>query len=128
MPLNRHVNVFGNYSYQADPDVEGFDPSETNFPPNNRFNTGFDFSVGRYLGNFSINYAGSAYWQDVLDQRYAGSTDAYTLVNGAFGVRWMGDRLTTSLKVNNLANEEVQQHIFGDIIKRQIIGEARFSF
>jgi outer membrane receptor protein involved in Fe transport len=128
LSLNRYVNVFTNYSYQADPDVEGFDPSETNFPPNNRFNAGFDFSVSRYLGNFSVNYAGSAYWQDVLDQRFAGSTDAYTLVNGAFGVRWLGDRITTSLKVNNLANEEVQQHIFGDIIKRQIVGEARFSF
>jgi len=128
LALNRYVNVFGNYSYQADPDVEGFDPSETNFPPNNRFNAGFDFSVSRYLGNFSLNYTDSAYWQDVLDQRFAGSTDAYTLLNGAFGVRWMGDRVTTSIKVNNLANEEVQQHIFGDIIKRQIVGEARFSF
>ena len=37
-------------------------------------------------------------------------------------------RLVTSLKVNNLANQEVQQHIFGDIVKRQIVGEARFTF
>jgi hypothetical protein len=34
----------------------------------------------------------------------------------------------TSLKINNLGNTEVQQHIFGDIVKRQIIGEARFTF
>ena len=100
----------------------------TNFPPNNRFNVGFDFGVSRYFGNFNVNHTDSAYWQDVLDQRFAGTTDAYTLVNGAFGVKWMGDRITTSIKVNNLANEEVQQHVFGDIIKRQIVGEARFSF
>lgn len=128
MALNRHVNVFTNYSYQADPDVDGFDPSEVNFPPNNRFNAGFDFGVSRYFGNFNVNYTDSAYWQDVLDQRFAGTTKAYTLLNAAFGVNWMGDRVTTSFKVNNLANEEVQQHIFGDIIKRQIVGEARFSF
>jgi outer membrane receptor protein involved in Fe transport len=126
--LNRYVNAFTNYSFQADPDVEGFDPSETNFPANHRFNIGFDASVGRYLGNFSVNYSSSAYWQDVLDQRFAGSTDAYTLVNGAFGVRWLDDRITTSLKVNNLANQEVQQHIFGDFMKRQVMGEARFAF
>ncbi len=126
--LNRYVNVFTNYSFQADPDVEGFDPSETNFPANHRFNVGFDASRGWLLGNFSVNYVSSAYWQDVLDQRFAGSTDAYTLVNGAVGVRWMGDRITTSLKVNNLANQEVQQHIFGDLMKRQVIGEARFAF
>ena len=128
LAVNRYVNVFGNYSYQADPVVEGFDPSETNMPPNNRFNAGFDFSKSRFLGNFSVNYTDSAYWQDVLDVRFAGSTEAYTLLNGAVGVRWLGDRITTSLKVNNLANEEVQQHIFGDIIKRQWIGEARFNF
>jgi hypothetical protein len=34
----------------------------------------------------------------------------------------------TSLKVMNLTNEDVQQHIFGDIIKRQVVGEARFIF
>jgi iron complex outermembrane receptor protein len=126
--VNRYVNTFANYSYQADPVVDGFDPSETNFPANNRFNAGFDFSVSRYLGNFSVNYSDSAYWQDVLDQRFAGTTDAYTLVNGAFGVRWMGDRITTSIKVNNLGNQEVQQHIFGDIMKRQVVGEARIAF
>jgi hypothetical protein len=60
--------------------------------------------------------------------RYAGTTDSYTLVNGAFGVRWLGDRVTTSIKAVNLGNQEVQQHIFGDILRRQIVGEVRFGF
>jgi outer membrane receptor protein involved in Fe transport len=126
--VNRYLNVTVNYSYQADPDVEGFDPSETNFPANNRFNAGFNFNYGRYLGNFMVSYVGDAYWQDVLDQRYAGSTDAFTLVNLGFGVKWMQDSLVTSLKITNLANSEVQQHIFGDIIKRQVVGEVRYGF
>ena len=126
--VNRYLNVNVNYSYQADPDVEGFDPSETNFPANNRFNAGFNFNYGRYLGNFMVSYTGDAYWQDVLDQRFAGSTDAFTLVNLGFGVKWMQDRLVTSLKITNLANSEVQQHIFGDILKRQVIGELRYGF
>jgi iron complex outermembrane receptor protein len=126
--INRYLNVIVNYSYQADPDVEGFDPSETNFPANNRFNAGFNFNYGRYLGNFMVSYTGDAYWQDVLDQRFAGTTDAFTLVNLGFGVKWMQDRLVTSLKINNLANSEVQQHIFGDILKRQVVGEVRYGF
>jgi len=126
--VNRHVNVTVNYSYQADPDVEGFDPSETNFPANNRFNAGFNFNYSRYVGNFMVSYTGDAYWQDVLDQRYAGTTDAFTLVNLGFGVKWKRDQLVTSLKVNNLLNSEVQQHIFGDIIKRQVVGEIRYGF
>ena len=126
--VNRYLSVFTNYSYQADPDVEGFDPSEINFPANNKFNIGFNGNYERYFGNLSVNYTDSAYWQDVLDQRYAGTTDAFTLVNMGLGVKWSQDRLVTSLKINNLLNSEVQQHIFGDIIKRQVVGEVRYSF
>ena len=126
--VNRYLSVFTNYSYQADPDVEGFDPSEINFPANNKFNIGFNGNYERYFGNLSVNYTDSAYWQDVLDQRYAGTTDAFTLVNMGLGVKWSQDRLVTSLKINNLLNSEVQQHIFGDIIKRQIAGELKVSF
>jgi len=126
--VTRDINVFVNYSYQADPVIEGFDPREANSPANNRFNAGFNFSHGHFLGNLDVNYSGSAYWQDVLDLRYAGTTDAYTLVNGAFGVRWGGEKVVTSLKIMNIGNSEVQQHIFGDILRRQIVGEVRFGF
>jgi hypothetical protein len=30
--------------------------------------------------------------------------------------------------VTNLANEEVMQHVFGDVTKRQVVGELRFIF
>ena len=102
--------------------------NDINWPAKNRFNTGFDFSYQRFLGNLSVNYTDTAYWQDVLDARYAGVTKAYTVVNGGVGVRWHGDRLVTSLKVGNLGNAEVQQHIFGDIVRRQVVGEARVTF
>jgi iron complex outermembrane receptor protein len=129
---NRYVNVFANYSYQWMPIAEGLPPGTTiedlNWPPKNRFNTGFNFSYTRYLGNLTLSYTDKAFWQDVLDARYAGFTDPFTTVNGAFGVRWLGDRLVTSIKMNNIGNEEMQQHIFGDIIKRQVVGEARVTF
>ena len=72
-----------------------------------------------------MNYSGDAFWQDVLDARYHGTTEAYTLVNGGFGLKWLGDQLTTTVKVINLLNEDVQQHVFGDILKRQVIGELQ---
>jgi iron complex outermembrane receptor protein len=129
---NKYVNVFANYSYQWMPVAEGLPPGTTiediNWPAKNRFNTGFDFSYSRYLGSMTVSYTDKAYWQDVLDVRYAGFTDPFTTVNGAFGVRWHGDRLVTTIKVNNLGNEQVQQHIFGDIIRRQVLGEARVAF
>ena len=36
--------------------------------------------------------------------------------------------ITTLVKVTNLFNEDIQQHIFGDIIKRSVVGEVRFTY
>jgi outer membrane receptor protein involved in Fe transport len=125
--VNQALNVFANYSYQATPDPN-FDISEVNLPPNNRFNAGFNYSQGRYLGNLSYTWVDEAYWQDVLDARYHGPTDSYSQVNGAFGLKWAGDKMVTTVKVINLFNEDIQSHVFGDVLKRQVIGELRVTF
>ena len=122
------LDLFANYSYQAKPEPDGFDISELNLPPKNRFNTGFGFSYNQFLGNLSVSYTDSAFWQDVLDARYSGTTKSFTLVNGSFGVKFGGGKVTTTVKGTNLANQKVQQHVFGDVMKRQVIGELRFQF
>jgi len=135
--VSGHVNAFVNYSWQSNPSLKSGDipdprktngSSEYNFPPNNRFNVGFNTSYGRFFGDAAVSYQGEAYWQDVLDARYAGTTDPFTLVNGSFGVKWLGGKLVTSVKGTNLANQEVMQHVFGDVIKRSVVGEVKVSF
>jgi outer membrane receptor for ferrienterochelin and colicin len=130
--INRYLSAFTNYSYQWMPEIENFRPgtsiTEINWPPKNRFNAGVDVNYSRFFGNFSVNYTDEAYWQDVLDVRFAGTTESYTLLNGAIGARWLDDRVTTSLKLTNLANDEIMQHIFGDILKRQVVAEVRVEF
>jgi outer membrane receptor protein involved in Fe transport len=125
--VNQALNVFANYSYQAEPEPD-FDKSEINLPPTNRFNAGFSYSSGMFLGNLSVSYVDDAYFQDVLDARFAGPTEAYTQVNGAFGMKFMNDKLQPAIKVINLLNEDIQSHVFGDILKRQVIGEVRVTF
>jgi outer membrane receptor protein involved in Fe transport len=125
---NEYVNVFANYSYQWKPVAEGFSDTEINWPAANRANMGFNVNYGRVLGNLTLNFTDEAFWQDVLDARYAGATPAFTLLSGGVGVRWAGDRLVTSIKINNLANDDIQQHIFGDVIKRHVVGEVRFTY
>ncbi|HXH05463.1 MAG TPA: TonB-dependent receptor [Vicinamibacterales bacterium] len=121
--------LFANYSWQGEPDPSAdVDRRELNLPPRHRVNAGFNVSHGRWFGNLAVAYTDRAFWQDVLDARYHGFTRAYTLVNGGLGARWRGDRLVTALKVVNLANEEVQQHIFGDILRRQVSAELRVAF
>ncbi len=127
-PLGNIVNGFVNYSWQAEPEPEGFDISELNLPARHRFNVGANFTYNRVFGNLSVSYSDGAFWQDVLDARYHGTTEGYTLVNGGFGVNWAGQRFTTAIKAINLGNDEVQQHVFGDILKRQIVGELKVRF
>ena len=127
--INSNFSAFVNYSWQGDPDPENdADLAELNLAPTNRVNAGVNINYDRFLGNFSITYQDEAFWQDVLDSRYHGTTDSHTLVNAGIGIRFADERLTTSIKVVNLTNEEIQQHVFGDVLKRQFVGELKVRF
>ena len=73
-----------------------------------------------------LNYQDEAYWADVLFAR--ASTPAFTQVNAAFGWRFASDRVTLKLVAQNLFDEDVQQHIFGDIIGRKLAGQVSIEF
>jgi outer membrane receptor protein involved in Fe transport len=120
--------AFVNYSYQPEPEPEGFDISELNLPSQHHFNIGAGYNGARWLGNVGVSYQSSAFWQDVLDSRFHGPTDAFTMTSATVGYKWRGDRLVTSLKVTNIFDEEILQHVFGDVTRRQIIGELRLGF
>ena len=81
-----------------------------------------------FSATLTVTYQDEAFWQDVLDARFHGPTESFTQVNGAFGMHWMDDKLTTTLKVINLFDEEIQSHVFGDVLRRQVIGELRVQF
>jgi outer membrane receptor protein involved in Fe transport len=125
--LSRAVDVFSNYSWQAKPVTTGFSVDDINLPPSNRFNAGMNFNYRRYMGNMSVGYVGRAYWQDVI--LYGGYTDAYTTINLTAGARIdRYGKYTAMLKISNLANELIQNHIYGDIMKRQITCEFKVRF
>lgn len=64
----------------------------------------------------------------MLDSRFWGTTDDYTMLNVSVGFRFLDDRMTLAVIGNNVTDERVQQHIFGDIISRKITGQLRFQF
>jgi outer membrane receptor protein involved in Fe transport len=121
------TSAFTNYSWQSEPKPTGFDISEMNLPAAHRFNTGWNMARGRYFGSLSASFVSRAYWQDVLPG-YQGWTPAYTVVDAGFGVHASDQTMTVAVTGKNILNRSVQQHIFGDVIRRTVIGEVRFRF
>jgi outer membrane receptor protein involved in Fe transport len=133
--FDQNVSGFVNYSWQDDLQVLDPGPNEIRYPdaeialpPTHRFNAGLNWNSQRFLGTIQANYVDDALWSDVLTTPYHGFTDSYTLVNASFGVKWNDGRITTIVKCQNLLNEDVQQHIFGDIISRKVTGQVGFRF
>ena len=130
--ISSALSTFANYSWQGDPEIlesdHPFPTNELSLPPTNRFNIGGTYSDARWLGALTVNYTDKAFWTDVLTSPFHGYTSAYTLVNGTFGVKWMGGKVTTSVKSNNMLNRTVQQHVFGDLLRRSVLGELKLDF
>lgn len=127
--VNKTLTAFANYSWQSDPNIlddpHPYPIEELGLPPTHRFNTGFNYDGPAFLGSASINYSDSAFWSDVLTSPFFGFTDSYTMVNGAVGVKMPQWHATAVVKVNNLLNQDIQQHVFGDILKRSVTFEVR---
>jgi outer membrane receptor protein involved in Fe transport len=117
---------WANVSWQDDPQIEGADAIDVNRSPRWRANLGFGRDPGKTFWNVTVNYQGEAYWADVLFAR--ATTDAFTQVNASLGRRLREEKLTVKLIGQNLFDERLQQHIFGDIIERKVAAQLSFSF
>ena len=129
--VSRAVAASVNYSWQSEPEIlddpNPYLPPELNLPPTHRFNAGVTWNGSRLLGSASVNAATDAFWSDVLTLADHGYTDGYATVNGSVGVKWQGGAVTTTVKVTNLFNQTIQQHIFGDLLRRIVVGEVKFK-
>jgi outer membrane receptor protein involved in Fe transport len=130
--FNKDVSAFVNYSFQDDPEVLDADedqipypPEEVGLPSRHRFNIGFNLNSDRFIANASLNYTDKAFWQDVLSLPFHGYTDSFTMLNASFGVKFAEGKVTALVKGTNLTNETIQQHVYGDIIKRSLFAELR---
>ncbi len=134
-PRNSAWSYFLNYSWQDEPEVTGIEletlPNGTDvlaigIPPEHRANLGLAYDGSRYFFNSTVNYVDEAFWTDVLDARFWGPTDSYTVLNIGLGVHF-GDS-TFTINGTNVTDEDMQQHIFGDIIARKVTGQIIFRF
>ena len=117
---NASNEIYANYTWQKAPDPEGIELSELNIPPENLFNIGLSGSYQGLLYNVAVNYQDEAFWADVLDARFHGTTDAATTLNLTLGYDFP-QGFGVSLRTTNLTNTDFQQHYWGDVIGRRVM-------
>ena len=120
------AEIFANYTWQKNPEVDDIDPSEVNIPPENLFQVGISGTHQGFLYSATVAYQGDAFWADVLDARFHGFTEPATTLNFTFGYRYQNVEL--SLRGTNVTDEAFQQHYVGDVIGRRIVAEAGINF
>ena len=123
--LRAGVSAFANYTWQAHPSPTGFDVSDLNLPPRHRLNAGVSVTHGRLFGRVTSSFVDRQFWQDV---GIPGYTPAYALLDGGFGVHSTDRTVTVAVRATNILNKPVQQHVFGDLVRRTVTTEARFAF
>jgi outer membrane receptor protein involved in Fe transport len=130
--FSQHLSGATNYSWQAEPSVlpdpNPYPAKDLGLAPAHRVNVAATFDTARLLGSVSVNHVGKAFWSDVLSDPYHGYSDAYTAAEGSFGVKWAAGKVVTVVKVANVLNSAIQQHVFGDILKRSVVAEVRFRY
>jgi hypothetical protein len=129
------VSTFGNYSWQGTPspvssseDGSAYPPGALTIGPHHRVNLGISYERGRFLGATTVSHVSGAFWTDVLTPSFWGPTRDYTLLGATGGIRFPASHLTFFAKATNLLNQNVQQHVFGDILKRALTIEAVIQF
>jgi outer membrane receptor protein involved in Fe transport len=131
--VNNQWTLSGNYSWQDMPAV--LDPAsgqirypvaEVTVPAKSRFNATASYNGSRFIGSVNVNYSDKAFWNDVLNEPYAGYTDSYAMVNATAGVKFAQGKAQLSLRGTNLLNQEILQHIYGDLMRISVMAEFRY--
>jgi outer membrane receptor protein involved in Fe transport len=133
--VNNDWSISANYSYQAKPKVLDAKSGQIKYlteelalPAKNRFNASVNWNGEKFVGTLQANYQDKALWTDVLSSTYHGYTESFTMVNANIGMKWNKGKVVTTLKGMNLLDKKIQQHVYGDILRRSVTLEARFSF
>lgn len=129
--VGRGVTARASYSYQTRPTVTDTDPRfplQLNRPASHKAAAGAVYTGTRLAGALDVVYSGRAFWADILDARFWGETRAYVQVNAKASYSLRQDSLLVSASATNLFDRRIQQHVFGDIVPRQLVVTLRAAW
>jgi iron complex outermembrane receptor protein len=126
-----------NYTWLDDPEFEGFNIETTadggrhvaaNIPPTHRASLNVGNSGKVFHWNVVVDHQGKAFWTDILDTRFWGPTEKFTQYNVGLSWHLFDGNATLGINGQNLTDERVQHHVFGDILGRKVSAQVTFRF
>ena len=107
-------------------DPEPYPTQELALPPTHRFNIGFSFDNASFLGSGSVNYSAERVLErcahEPVPRFHGGIRDGQRQLRRQVGAGESHDPGARDEPVQ----PDIQQHVFGDIIKASVVGEVKF--
>jgi outer membrane receptor protein involved in Fe transport len=129
MNWNDAVSTRTAYTYEDDPKVSNdrSTPLQVNRPPHHQGSVLASVRQPRWFASAGATYTDKAFWADVLDSRFWGTTRAYVNANAAIGL-FANAATQVAVKSTNILDRKIKEHVFGDIIRRKTTVELRYRF
>ena len=125
------ISTRASYTFQAETTITEEDPMlpfQLSQPPRHQWAFGIVRDGPRWRGSLNVAYTDEAFWSDVLDSRFWGTTEAYVLTSGQLGVTLPGSQAEIVVSAINMFDRKIMQHVFGDILRRQVKTELRVGW
>jgi outer membrane receptor protein involved in Fe transport len=122
-------STIASYAFQDGTKATKDDPTEPlnlNIPSKHQVSLMAIVVGHRWRGQASLSYTDDAYWTDVLDQRFWGWTKDFVLLGGSVGRE--NEHFGFKVSATNLLDQDVQQHVFGDVVGRVVSAEVKYRF
>jgi iron complex outermembrane receptor protein len=111
------------WTWLDEPEVDSAETGlSLNVPPEHRASASLQFVGEQIFGSMGVNYQDEAFWGDVFAPQFVGYTDSFTSVSASVGYRVRKDT-TIQVRGSNLLDEDIQYHLWGDVIGRRITME-----
>ncbi len=122
------LSTRASYTFQDAPKATGTDPRyplQLNRQPKQMASAGLIYQSEEWNGSVDTSYVGEAYWSDVLDARFWGTTPSFVLLNARVAYPLPRVSMQLALSGTNLLDRRIKQHVFGDILRRHVSAELQ---
>lgn len=124
------VALQGSYTFQDTPRLKSAAPFplQVNRPAKHQAGGGVMYKAERWTAAGDLHFTDRAFWADVLDAPFWGSTNSYVAVNAHATYRPHLQPWELWVSSTDLFDRKIKTHVFGDTLRRKITAGIRWRW